>query len=50
MFSSELLTVYIDKLSFTTVEDLYTQAKIDNEFLSNISEGIIVSPEYNKLL
>ena len=50
MFSNELMTVYIDKQSFATVEELRTQATIDGEFLSNISEGIIVSPEYNELL
>ena len=49
-FSNELMTVYIDKQSFSTVEELRMQATIDGEFLSNISAGIIVAPEYNELL
>lgn len=44
------MTVYIDKQSFSTVEELRMQATIDGEFLSNISAGIIVAPEYNELL
>ena len=49
-FSNELMTVYIDKQSFSKVEELRMQATIDGEFLSNISAGIIVAPEYNELL
>lgn len=50
MFSNELMTLYVDKQSFSTMEDLRTQATIDGEFLSNISTGIIVFSEYKELL
>ena len=49
-FSNELMTVYLDKQLFVTVEDLCAHTTLDGELLSNISNGIIVSPEYKELL
>ncbi len=49
-FSRELVSVYVDKNSYQTLEELYDNAKINNVPLKTITEGIIVSPEYKELL
>ena len=49
-FSDELMTVYVDKQFFTTIEELRDHAMIDGKILSDIVDGIIVSPEYGELL
>jgi len=49
-FSKELMTVYVDKNFYQTLEELYDNAKIDHVSLKAIAEGIIVSPEYKELL
>jgi hypothetical protein len=47
-FSNELMSVYLDKQLFVTLEDLRDHATLDGKILTNISNGIIVSPEYKE--
>lgn len=49
-FANELVTLYMDKNIYTTVEELYNNAIIDNVALNTISDGIIVEPEFEELL
>jgi hypothetical protein len=49
-FSNELMTVYLDKQLFATLEDFCEHATLDGKILTGISNGIIVSPEYKELL
>ena len=49
-FLKELMTVYLDKQTFVSLEDLCDYATLDGEILTNISKGIVVAPEYKELL
>lgn len=49
-FSNDLMTIYLDRQSFDSVENLYIDAVLDKEHFSDISKGIIVSSEYKELL
>lgn len=49
-FTKELMTVYVDKNIYQTLEELYDNANVDKISLNAITEGIIVYPEYKELL
>lgn len=49
-FSRELATVYLDKTGYATTEELYANAVLDGVKLSDITEGIIVDPDFMDLL
>ena len=50
LFSKELLSLYVDKATYTDLKELHANAVVDHELLKDITDGIIVSPEYKRLL
>lgn len=49
-FSKELMSIYLDEQSFPTVDELYHYAKLEGEIIAEISDGILMFPEYQELL
>lgn len=46
----ELISLYVDKSSYRSVEELLDQACIDGVLLKTIERGLIVSSEYRELI
>lgn len=50
VFSEELMNAYVDKITYHTLKELHNNARINNVLLTDITEGIIVFPEFADLL
>ena len=49
-FARELATVYLDKAEYASPKELYENAILDGEKFSDISDGIVVDPDFLDLL
>ena len=49
-FSEEYLTVYLDEAFFPSVEEMAKSVELDGKTLDEITEGILVEPEFGEML